>query len=282
MNKLFFLSVTTYTAAIVGLAEDVAALRWYHTIDLPGGVVTPGFFDTRAAATAIPLPESLEGKRCLDVGTSDGFWAFEMERRGAAEVVAIDLPDPASRDLTRVGERDRKIIDPERKSRTFGLVHDALGSRVKRQELSVYDLSPEQTGTFDFVFMGSILVHLRDPVAAIARVRSVTEGQLLSYEAVSLMLSILHPRTAAAILRGLGRAEWWLPNKTGLRQMIRAGGFDIVGAGPVSFVKRRDRKLNLQRLRKRPLGNIVLAARGIAQSWVLARPGSTTMAGAVH
>ncbi len=29
--------------------------------------------------------------RALDVATFDGFWAFEMERRGASEIVAIDL-----------------------------------------------------------------------------------------------------------------------------------------------------------------------------------------------
>ena len=40
-------------------------------------------------------PQSLRGKRCLDVGTYDGFWAFEMERRGAAEVVAVDVLDHA-------------------------------------------------------------------------------------------------------------------------------------------------------------------------------------------
>jgi hypothetical protein len=41
-----------------------------------------------------PIPEDLSGKRCLDVATMDGFWAFEMERRGAASVTALDLEDP--------------------------------------------------------------------------------------------------------------------------------------------------------------------------------------------
>jgi tRNA (mo5U34)-methyltransferase len=61
-------------------------------------VVTPGWIDTRAVAGRIPLPFSLAGQRCLDVGTFDGFWAFEMERRGAAEVIAIDILDPAKFD----------------------------------------------------------------------------------------------------------------------------------------------------------------------------------------
>jgi hypothetical protein len=61
---------------------------WYHTIDLPGRGPTPGYFDTRRAPAHVPWPRQLSGGRCLDVGTFDGFWAFEMERRGAFEVVA--------------------------------------------------------------------------------------------------------------------------------------------------------------------------------------------------
>ena len=41
-----------------------------------------------------PSRERLDGKRCLDVGTYDGFWAFEIEQRGAKEVVAVDVLDP--------------------------------------------------------------------------------------------------------------------------------------------------------------------------------------------
>src|SRR3954447_16198616 len=69
------------------------AVQWYHTLELPDGTVTPGWFDLRALPDRL-LPASLAGRRCLDVGTFDGFWAFAMERRGAAEVVAVDLLDP--------------------------------------------------------------------------------------------------------------------------------------------------------------------------------------------
>src|SRR3954454_5758740 len=75
-------------------AGEIAEQTWYHTIELEPGVVTPGYFDTRQAARVVPMAASLAGLRCLDVGTYDGFWAFEMERRGAAEVVAIDVLEP--------------------------------------------------------------------------------------------------------------------------------------------------------------------------------------------
>src|SRR5918992_453784 len=82
--------------------------EWYHTIELAPGVVTPGWFDTRGVVDQIPLPASLAGKRCLDIATFDGFWAFEMERRGAQDVTAIDILDPRAWDWP-VGSEDEVI-----------------------------------------------------------------------------------------------------------------------------------------------------------------------------
>ena len=75
------------------LRQRVDAIEWYHTLELAPGVVTPGWFDTRSVVPRLPIPTSLEGMRCLDIGTFDGFWSFEMERRGAS-VTAIDVLDP--------------------------------------------------------------------------------------------------------------------------------------------------------------------------------------------
>ena len=72
-------------------AVDAVPL-WYHTLELAPGVVTPGWFDLRPIVSLLPWPD-VRGKRCLDVGTYDGFLAFELERRGAAEVVATDISD---------------------------------------------------------------------------------------------------------------------------------------------------------------------------------------------
>ena len=66
---------------------------WYHTIELAPGVETPGWFDLRPIVDQLPWPD-VRGKRCLDVGTYDGFLAFEMERRGASVVVATDIAEP--------------------------------------------------------------------------------------------------------------------------------------------------------------------------------------------
>src|SRR5215210_858495 len=76
------------------LQAEVDRYPWYHTLELGDGVVTPGMFDHRPVLQHYPLPEDLTGMKCLDVATMDGYWAFEMERRGAASVTALDLENP--------------------------------------------------------------------------------------------------------------------------------------------------------------------------------------------
>src|SRR3990170_8687518 len=80
-----------------GVEALVAERTWYHAIELAPGVVTPGLFDRRPYVERYELPADLTGKRVLDVGTQDGFWSFELERRGAS-VTALDLDDPGELD----------------------------------------------------------------------------------------------------------------------------------------------------------------------------------------
>jgi tRNA (mo5U34)-methyltransferase len=215
------------------LKQQVAALDWYHTMELGPGVVTPGWFDTRGIPALLPLPPSLAGRRCLDVGTFDGFWAFELERRGAAEVVAIDLLDPARWDWPQGSDDATLATIGARKAggRGFEIARDALGSSVQRRERSVYELSRDQDGAFDFVYLGSLLLHLRDPVEALRRVRAVCAGELLVVDAYDPWLTRLSPRRPAARLDGLGRPWWWKPNLAGLERMLVAAGFEVA-AGP--------------------------------------------------
>src|SRR3954471_5203428 len=144
---------------------DTPGVRWYHTIDLPDGTTTPGEYDLRPVADRLPWPE-LTGRRCLDVGSRDGFYAFEMERRGAAEVVSLDLDDPEQIDMP-VGAQEMAPTAEELEvgNRAFDQARTALGSNVQRRFGSVYDLDGDET--FDVALIGTLLHHLRDPVGAL-------------------------------------------------------------------------------------------------------------------
>jgi tRNA (mo5U34)-methyltransferase len=268
------------------LADRAAELSWYHTIELPGGVRTEGFYDTVTAARRLPLPPSLAGKRCLDVGTSDGFWAFEMERRGAAEVVAIDVNDPASYDWPDPAPADAGVPANREPGANpaFELAHEALGSSVERVNLNVYDVSPEELGRFDFVFMGALMLHLRDPVAALRAVRTVVGGEFLSSDAISLWSTLTHPGFAAAALDGRDKPRWWTPNLTGYRRMLEAAGFEVLSSGGPFFTPfgkglgpaTRPRELRPDRRLRHGLAvlrfELVMRRLGAPSAWALCRP----------
>jgi tRNA (mo5U34)-methyltransferase len=210
---------------------------WYHTLELGPGATTPGWFDLRPIVDEMPWPD-VAGKRCLDVGTYDGFLAFELERRGAAEVVAIDIEDHTRWDWparTRAQGPERLAqVAGQRKGIGFDIAKAALGSSVKRVERSVYDLDPAQDGRFDVVLCGSLLLHLRDPVRALEAIRSVCGGSFLSAEQIDTRLSLLSRRRPVATFGGGDSVQWWIPNVAGHRAMIESAGFSIT-RGPTRY-----------------------------------------------
>jgi tRNA (mo5U34)-methyltransferase len=262
---------------------------WYHTIDLGAGVVTPGWFDLRPILDVMPWPD-VAGKRCLDVGTYDGFLAFELERRGAAEVVATDISDHTKWDwpvdIRAQGPEHLAHVAGPQKGLGFSIAKDALGSKVEKVEINVYDLDPESVGTFDVVICGSLMLHLRDPLRALAAIRSVCGGQFLSAETVDLRLSLQHRRRAVSVLNGLGgNLHWTIPNVAGHKRMLRASGFEVERASkpycipfgvthPAAQTEQGRRKQEGRRLKRRierGLERVMAGGPGVPHSAVLTR-----------
>ena len=125
---------------------------WYHRIEVRPGIVTPGANDSPLNLRMLDLPPDCSGMRVLDLGARDGFFSFELERRGA-EVLAIDYM-PAE----RTG---------------FPIAAQLLGSRVVLRQANLYHLTAAEIGTFDLVLFLGLLYHLPDPIRAIRIVRSL-------------------------------------------------------------------------------------------------------------
>jgi tRNA (mo5U34)-methyltransferase len=269
------------------LDERIARVSWYHSLKLPGGHVTPGSFDTQDELERIPFPASLRGMRCLDVATADGFWAFEMERRGAAEVIAIDVL-PEALDWPALTGASTAAGSPELIESGFAIAHEALGSTVQWREQSVYDLDPDVIGKFDFVFAGSLLGHLRDPVAALESIAGVLRGELLSVDVISAPLTLRHPRAPLARFEGCDWPLWWVPNLQAYRKLFPAGRLAVVESGRPFFVKRglgysgpygmegKARREPLHRRAKHALTSRL----GNLHAWVLATPSTLAACGA--
>jgi tRNA (mo5U34)-methyltransferase len=204
------------------LRAEVERYPWYHSIDLGNGVVTQGMFDHRPVLQHYPLPEDLSGKRCLDVATMDGFWAFEMERRGAASVTAIDLESPDDLDWPASLRPDHDKSMDETKAERFALAKRTLGSNVERVIMSAYDLGPE-LGMFDFVFCGDLLVHLKDPITPVENIRSVCTGSAVIVNPIARFR--LRDKEPLAKLDGIDAFAWWVTNMAGLVRVVRAAGF---------------------------------------------------------
>ncbi|MBA2372237.1 MAG: hypothetical protein H0V71_11415 [Chloroflexi bacterium] len=259
------------------LVPAITQLRWYHTIDLGGGVTTPGRYDHRPIVNALPWPD-LRGLRCLDVGSRDGFFAFEMERRGAAEVVSLDIDDPSDVDFPgfRPPEDDIKH-ELDLGNRAFEFARAALGSRVQREMLSVYKLQPEAFGTFEFATLGTLLLHLRDPVRALSAVKTVLAGPLLLNEAIAPNLNVIRRRPVAEAVMPPGLPFWWCVNPGGLERLVNAAGFEVAARGR-PYILRNGQGAQRPKLRhcfRRPfrdtLSNLI-KMRGDLHYWLLARP----------
>jgi SAM-dependent methyltransferase len=203
-------------------AARIAEHEWWHTIDLAPGISTPGSWDLRPTSALMPWPD-VTGKRCLDVGTMDGFWAFELERRGAAEVVASDIAHCAGD--ARAQSTAKGSPEPLGKRR-FALAAELLGSSAVYCERNVYDLDPSVDGEFDVVVMGYVLQMVRDPIRALGAIRSVCRGHLLLLDTVSLPLSLL-PAPLARLDARRGAFEWFVFNRRGLIQAVDLAGFEV-------------------------------------------------------
>src|SRR5918911_2471111 len=214
--------MTTGHTDPVELRAEVERYPWYHTLELGGGVVTNGMFDHRPVLDRYPIPADLSGMRCLDVATMDGFWAFEMERRGAAAVIAIDIDDPDQLDWPAAlrATHDRSL--DESKGERFAIAKRALGSKVERVLLSAYDLGPE-LGSFDFVFCGDLLLHLKDPITPIENIRSVCTEMAVIVNVIKKFR--LYEKRPMAELDGIDVFQWWVTNLEGLVRIVRAAGF---------------------------------------------------------
>ncbi len=129
-------------------------LGWYHSIELPDGEVIQGIQSIELLKKRIaqyPIPQDLRGKRVLDIGAWDGWFTFEMERRGA-EVVAVDSA----------------------RQETFFQAKKLLNSKAEYIVEDVSYLTPKEIGYFDIVLFFGVLYHLKHPLLALERVCELT------------------------------------------------------------------------------------------------------------
>jgi tRNA (mo5U34)-methyltransferase len=184
-------------------ARIAAVPHWYHPIEVRPGIITPGANDARTVLEMLELPDDCRGMRALDLGTRDGFFAFELERRGA-EVVAVDYVAMADSG--------------------FAVASELLGSRVTYVQCNLYELAAAELGTFDIVLFLGLLYHLPDPLGALRIVRNLTRRRMYLE---TLVLDFGGEMDELPLMRFFAGSSWagdptnyWGPNVRCVEEML--------------------------------------------------------------
>jgi tRNA (mo5U34)-methyltransferase len=211
------------------LASEVAAYQWFHSIDLGGGVVTPG---RKPLATCIAEAQrifdriDLTGRSVLDVGAWNGFFSFEAKRRGAVRVLATD---------------SFCWQHPEAHGRaTFDLARQTLGLDIEAREIDVSDLAPETVGEFDVVLYLGVFYHRYDAIDALAKVARLAR-ELLVVETRLDLRGLGRPAMVYYPGRELGNdpTNWWGPNEACVEELLRGHGFGEIESAAHPFARKR-------------------------------------------
>lgn len=169
------------------LQSEINKINWFHSIELPyegtldgstgvnGSITTPGIVRHTTpiiASERFGIPEDLRKKSVLDIGTWDGYFAFEAERRGSKSIIAID--DYAG------------CSDMKQSAAGFRLAKKVLGSNVGLVTLPLdkfYDCNMYFKP--DIVFYFGVLYHVADPLVQLKKVADLASEYALIETAVS-------------------------------------------------------------------------------------------------
>lgn len=172
----------------------------------------------------------------LDVGPANGFFSFEMEKRGG-DVTAIDLGQKAEWDIVPhpyLDEAKFKVLVRENVAKVenaFWFGHKALNSKVRLIHGAVYDV-PHLIAETDIALMSNVLQHFRDPFLAIQRVSQTVKETLIITETLWDEDPAL---INSASLRLIPRAEfpevnhsWWQVTPTLIMELVKLLGLPDV------------------------------------------------------
>jgi tRNA (mo5U34)-methyltransferase len=207
---------------IEDLRRRVNSHAWFHTINLGGGIVTPGI-KTRSAiaceADAIFAPISVRNRSLADIGAWNGCFTVEAKRRGASRILAID---------------DFTWAHPEfRGKESFDLVMTRLGIEVESRIADIQSTGAAAIGQWQVVLCLGVFYHLLNPIAAVQRLAEVT-AEVLVLETHLDLRDMGTPAMAFYPGTELGGdpTNWWGPNRAAVEALLKTVGFAKVLFGP--------------------------------------------------
>lgn len=214
------------------LEAKAEKMTWYHSLAFDNGARIRGWWNVADTVTAIGFPD-VRGMRVLDIGPASGYFSFLFHQQGA-EVTALELVDANGFNTFA----SNPLIDNIRKGATFNescfsFLNREMGEPIRYLNGAIYDVGTNvlRNEQFDLVFVGSLLIHLRDPVGALMAARSVCSGSIIAttvgwaekFDDPVAMMKWARPTK--------GSIDWWLPNRAALAAWFEASGFREVSVG---------------------------------------------------
>ena len=236
------------------MAVDASGLFWWHSIELPDGWVTPGEKPPAVQEhqwQTLHLPD-LTGRTVVDIGAWDGWFSFRAEAAGAKRVVALDEFVWAL-DFTRAEEYWQYVHECEARNaphdvwgpgcqywdrdallgkRSFDRARAALDSSVEPVVADFMECDLGALGTFDIALFLGVLYHMREPLRALERLRSITtECAVIETAAIEVPgLDGPFVEFVPGYERNNDPTNWYFPTEAAVLGMCHAVGFSAVEA----------------------------------------------------
>jgi tRNA (mo5U34)-methyltransferase len=207
--------------------ERIAAVPfWWHSIEVAPGVVTPGGKSPEfhaAELAELRLPD-VSGKRVLDIGGWDGFYAFHAEELGARRVAVLD-----SYGFSDVPSQEIEYWHAGREG--FDTARELRGSSAEAIVADFMTVPVDRVGTWDVVLFMGVLYHLRDPLGGLRRLMALTgECAIVQTHAIAVAgnpdasLWEFYPNDEFAG----DPSNWFVPTARALTGALMAAGFTRV------------------------------------------------------
>jgi tRNA (mo5U34)-methyltransferase len=233
------------------IRQQVGNQPIWHSIDIGEDLFIEGQRKTSRVLARemlrMQFPD-ITGKTVLDIGAFGGWFSFEMERRGAKSVTALDyfswainfqkLHEWISKERAAGGvpnpyKPPANVIDVVNQPGriVFDITKDILSSSVKPVCAIFEDINENELGVFDVVLHLGVLYHLENPFLSLKKIGRITK-EIAIIETLGFVYPDMPERPVWEFFNdsrvNKDVTTWWAPSEKGLSDMLYACGFKSV------------------------------------------------------
>ncbi len=194
--------------------KDLTQIYWHHTLRLFPDLIVEGAKTAElleAEREAILGLVDLAHRSVIDVGSWNGYFAFEAKRAGAARVIATDSFVWRSPDF-----RGREAFD---------IARECLNLDIEAKDIDPTEFPGDMEPVDAVLFLG-VFYHLIDPIMVLQKVAALA-NDLLVIETHQDVLTM--PRPAMVFYPGAtlnnDATNWWGPNPECMTELLATVDF---------------------------------------------------------